>query len=478
MSQSPNILFLLTDQQRYDSLGCNGATICQTPAIDSIAASGMRFSKAYTPIALCSPARGSLLTGLYPHNHGQLSNMGNFNGVFSDQILDKPAYPQLLKDSGYNVSCIGKWHLAKQGDTEFWGYDKWHPYNEWHQMLKEDGIDYRIDQDAVQPYEWGGNAPFYGELPLPVDKTMEAWTADKTIDLLNGYSDSENPFMIAANFFGPHFPYAVPEPYLSMYDPDSVERWGNFDELFINKPLIQQKELLRWNSSHLTWEDWQKVIAAYWGFCTFIDDQVQRILNCLEENGLDKNTIVIFSTDHGDMLGSHRLFNKGFHMYEETHHIPLVIRWNEVTAPGSTCNEFVNLVDLMPTFLEIGNAPIPDNLDGRSIVPLLKGDTVDDWNDDVFAEFHGYEPTLATVRMVRTDNWKYVYNPYSEDELYDMKSDPHELHNLANHLGFKHVLRRMKDRMVKWLRETEDNIVMEGGWQSNSFDLLISDRER
>ena len=284
--------------------------------------------------------------------------------------------------------------------------------------------------------------------------------------------------MIAANFFGPHFPYAVPAPYDTMYDPESVERWGNFDEQFINKPLIQQKEMLRWNSSHLTWTDWQKVIAAYWGFCTFIDDQIQRIFNCLEENGLADNTIIIFSTDHGDMLGSHRLFNKGFHMYEETHHIPLVVRWNGVTSPGTTCDEFVNLVDLMPTFLEIGGADLPNNLDGRSIVPLLRGETVADWHDDVFAEFHGYEATLATVRMVRTDSWKYVYNPYSEDELYDMQSDPHELHNLATHLGYKHVLRRMKDRMVKRLRETSDNIVMEGGWQSNSYDLLVSDRER
>ena len=307
---------------------------------------------------------------------------------------------------------------------------------------------------------------------------MEAWTADKTIELIDGYAGSEQPFMIASNFFGPHFPYAVPAPYDTIYDPDSVERWGNFDEQFINKPLIQQKEMLRWNASHLTWPDWQKVIAAYWGYCTFIDDQVQRILDCLETNGLAEDTVIVFSTDHGDMLGSHRLFNKGFHMYEETHHIPLVIRYPDGTSPGTTCDEFVNLVDLMPTFLELGGAVGSDNLDGRSIVPLLRGETVDDWPDDVFAEFHGYEPTLASVRMVRTDSWKYVYNPYSEDELYDMKSDPHELHNLANHLGYKHVLRRMKARMVDRLRQTRDNIVMDGGWQSNSFDLLVSERER
>ena len=475
---SPNILFLLTDQQRYDALSCNGAPVCRTPAVDEIAAQGTRFTNAYTPIALCSPARGSLLTGLYPHNHGQLSNMGNFNGVFANQILDKPAYPQLLKEAGYQVSCVGKWHLAKEGDTEFWGYDKWHPYREWHQWLRDAGIDFRIDRDAVQPLEWGGDAPFYGRLTLPAERTMEAWTADKTIELIDGYTNAAQPFMIAANFFGPHFPYAVPAPYDTMYEPNDVERWSNFDEQFVNKPSIQQKEMLRWNTSHLTWPDWQKVITCYWGFCTFIDTQVRRILNRLEENGLAENTIVIFSTDHGDMLGSHRLFNKGFHMYEETHHIPLVVRWPGVTAPGTTCDEFVNLVDLMPTFLDIGGARMPSNLDGRSIVPLLRGETVPDWPDDVFAEFHGYEPTLASVRMVRTRSWKYVYNPYSEDELYDMQSDPGELYNLATHLGYKHVLRRMKARMVNRLRETRDNIVMEGGWQSNSFDLLVSERER
>ena len=223
---SPNILFLLTDQQRYDSLSCNGASICRTPAVDEIAAQGTRFTNAYTPIALCSPARGSLLTGLYPHNHGQLSNMGNFNGVFANQILDKPAYPQLLKEAGYQVSCVGKWHLAKEGDSEFWGYDKWHPYREWHQWLRDAGIDFRIDRDAVQPLEWGGDAPFYGRLTLPAERTMEAWTADKTIELIDGYTNAAQPFMIAANFFGPHFPYAVPAPYDTMYEPNDVERWA------------------------------------------------------------------------------------------------------------------------------------------------------------------------------------------------------------------------------------------------------------
>jgi len=478
MKQKPNILFLLTDQQRYDSLSCNGAPNCRTPAIDQMAANGVRFTHAYTPIALCSPARASLLTGLYPHNHGQLSNMGNFNGVFANQVLDKPVYPKLLKEAGYNVGCVGKWHLANEGDKEQWGFDRWHPYREWHQWLREDGIDFRIDRDEVQRLEWGGNSAFCGRSTLSAERTMEAWAADKTIELIKHYAGSDTPFMIVSNFFGPHFPYAVPAPYDMMYNPNQVERWGNFDEQFINKPSIQQKEMLRWNASHLTWPDWQRVIATYWGFCTFIDDQIRRIFDCLETTGLADETVVIFSSDHGDMLGSHRLFNKGFHMYEETHHIPFVVRWPGITQMGATCDAFVNLVDLMPTLLEIGGANMPETFDGRSLVPFLRGETVEDWPEDVYAEFHGYEATLASVRMVRTKSWKYVYNPYSEDELYDMQSDPHELNNLANHHGYKHILRRMKERMVNWLRRTNDSIVTDGGWQSNSYDLFVSGRER
>lgn len=475
--EQPNILLLLTDQQRYDVLSCNGAEICQTPAADEISANGVRFTHAYTPISLCSPARASLLTGLYAHNHGQLANMGNFNGVFADQVLSQTAYPKLLATAGYQTSCIGKWHLAREGDTEQWGFDNWRSFGDWNRMLQSEGLDYNIARDEVQRMEWGGTAPFYGRAKLPAEKMMEAWVADQAIDLISASASNNHPFMIAANFFGPHFPYAVPAPYDTMYNSDSVTRWDNFDDQFVNKPSIQQKEMLRWNASHLTWNDWQKVIAAYWGFCTYIDDQIRRILDCLKKTGQWNNTVIIFSSDHGDMLGSHRLFNKGFHMYDETHHIPLIISHADKTQQASVCDQFVSLVDLMPTFLDLARAEVPSHLDGQSLCALLTGQEVVNWRDDIFAEFHGYESTLASVRMVRTKSWKYVYNPSSEDELYDMVSDPAELYNLADQLGYKHVLRRMKGRLVNWMRQTNDSIVDEEGWKNNPYDLYVSGRE-
>jgi len=475
--QRPNILFLLSDQHRFDAVSCNGALICQTPALDSIASSGMRFTYAFTPCSLCSPTRGSLITGLYPHNHGQLANTGNFNSAFDKQILDKVGYPKLLTEVGYAVSYVGKWHLPREGDASFWSFDKWWTSRQYHEDIADLGLagDRAVE---VQRLEWGGNAPFCGRSILDAEHLQEYWTAERTIELLHYYADRREPFMICASFFGPHFPYAVPAPYDTMYDPGQVERWINFDEQFDNKPLIQQKEMLRWNASHLTWPDWQKVIAHYWGYCTYIDAQIGRIIDQLKRLGLAENTVVIYTSDHGDMLGSHRLFNKGMYMYDETYRIPLIVSWPNVTPPGSECNAFVNLVDLMPTLLDIAGARDPDGLDGRSLVPLLKGTLPDDWPDDVYAEFHGYEGALCTQRMVRTRSWKYIYNPCFEDELYDLQSDPGELRNLAGKLGYKHVLRRMKGRLVKWLERTHDTIAEDDSWKGCAYDLFLSRRER
>ena len=477
IEQQPNILFLLGDQHRFDAIGCNGAKVCRTPALDALAATGTRFTNAYTPIALCSPARGSLITGLYPHNHGQLANTGNFNSVFDKVILDKIGYPELLGNAGYSVNYVGKWHLPNAGNKEFWHLDEWHTEGQYMQELNRRGIngDRALE---VQRLEWGGNAPFCGRAMLAAKDQQEYWAADRTIDLLEKNAGSGKPFMIFSSFFGPHFPYAVPAPYDTLYDPDQVDRWPNFDETFEGKPLIQQKEMLRWNASHLTWKDWQKVIAHYWGYVTFIDDQIARILDKLKQLGLAENTVVVYSADHGDMLGSHRLFNKGMVMYDEIFHIPLIVRWPGVTQPGSTCASFANLVDLMPTMLEVGGVAVPSGLDGRSIVPLLKGQAPEDWPDDVYAEYHGYESALCTQRMVRTGSWKYIYNPCFEDELYDVISDPGELQNLAGKLGYKHVLRRMKERMVKWLVSTRDTIVEDDSWKGSPYDLYLAEREK
>ncbi len=474
--KKPNIVLILSDQHRFDAISCNGS-ICKTPAIDWIAQNGMNFTQAYTPTALCSPARGSIMTGLYPHNHGQLANTDNFNGVFDQQILDKQSYPYFLKQQGYVTGIAGKWHLPKGGDCEHWGFDRWHTEGEYFKLLRDKGINFEYGRSNVQPIEWGGDATFCGRSALTAENTEETWITNNVLDMINDFSSGEKPFMVACHYFAPHFPYSVPAPFDTMYNPEDIEQWPNFKDMFINKPTVQQKEMLRWNASHLTWKDWQKAIAAYYGYCTYMDTQIQRIIDRLTEKELVNDTLIIYTADHGDMLGSHRIFNKGMNMYDETHHIPFFAAYPGFIDKGGRCDEFISTVDLMPTLLDIAGAEVPENVDGCSILPLIQGKIPEDWRKDVMCEFHGYEPALCTIRMVRTKKWKYIYNPCSEDELYDLETDPEELYNLAPMLAYKHVLRRMKERMVYWLRKTKDSIVEEDSWKGSPYDLFISKRE-
>ena len=477
MKKKKNILFLLTDQQRYDTLSCNNLSQCQTPVVDELAKNGFNFSYAYTPIALCSPARGSIMTGLYPHNHGQLTNTGdNFNGVFDKNIIDKKTWTKVLNDNGYLNGYIGKWHLPKEGDNSLWGLNKWDLYRTYYDELKETGIKdfYDYHGSHLMDSEWGvSNPPVWGKSGLTYDQMQETWSANKTIDMIKDFKDKDNPFMVMTSFKGPHWDYMVPEPYDTMYDPKSIEKWGNFDDPFINKPEIQQKEILRWNAGHLTWKDWQGMIAAYWGYCTFIDHEIGRIISYLKEKNLYEDTIIIFSTDHGDMIGSHRIFNKGFQMYEETHRIPLVIRIPGESNNGKKIESFVSHVDLFKTICDLADINVNNENDGFSLRNLIKGDNANS-RDSIFAEFHGYEPCLTSIRMVRTKKWKYIYNPFSIDELYDMESDPFEIHNLAPRIGHKAVLSRMKERMIEWMRSTNDDLGRKSQGRVDSFDLIFS----
>lgn len=476
-----NIVYLLTDQWRYDALGCNGAGVCRTPNIDALAASGCRFTRAYTTNPLCSPARASIMTGLYPHHHGQLANTNNFNAVFDKQVLEKKGYAGYLAERGWNTGYCGKFHLAGEGDFEQWGFRDWRPEWKFNEDLEKKGITYDFGISEVQPLEWGGDAVFCGPSALSAGDHHDAWVADQTIDMMEGFAREEKPFMVCAGFHGPHFPYAVPEPYCSMYDPESVERWENFDETFVNKPEVQQKELMRWNTSHLTFKDWQKVVAVYWGYCSFIDAQVGRIVSWLKEKNMYDDTMIVFSSDHGDMLGGHRMFNKGFNMYEEDCHIPLVVKLPAGEKCEQVCHEYVSLVDIAPTFLEAAGMAEKeyDPMDGRSVLGLARGEgeVRNTWRKWLLSEFNGYESTLVTTRMIRNDKWKYIYNPFSVDELYDMESDPGELHNLAPMPGFAHVLRRMRGTMYEVLKAAGDSIVELSLWQSNSYGLIVSPRE-
>ena len=205
------------------------------------------------------------------------------------------------------------------------------------------------------------------------------------------------------------------------------------------------------------WEDWARRIRCYYAFATLIDDQIGRILRHLEQTGMDKNTVVIFSADHGETLGSHGgLTDKGYHHFEETHRIPLIIRFPDKRYASLTVDSFASLADMYPTILELANAGIPENdLHGASLLPLIDGKT-EGWREHVVTEFHGVNSIPITQRTLRWKQYKYGFNGFGADELYDLALDPWETMNRINVPGYGEIAREMRRRLLEWMKDTRD----------------------
>jgi len=453
-AQRPNIVFIMTDQHRYDFVGCNGNRLAQTPALDALARDGVRFTNAFTPISLCSPARSSFMTGNFPHEHGMLANEGNFHPMFVRLNPELPTLFSRLREAGYRTAFTGKWHMGPNDEVAP-KFDFARTMSDCYAWIKKEGYDWTWGTEAHR-LEYGPDAEFCGTPAVDFDHFPDVWTgrqAERFIDE-HAREHSDEPFYLQCWFYGPHFPICVPPPYNTLVDPEAIPEWPNFRDTLEGKPRIHAHEKWRWNAEKIDWPHWQRIIAHSYGYVKLLDDVIGAILAALDRHGLADNTLVAFTADHGDNLGSHGLFNKGFNFYEETMRVPLIVRWPGLPGTGPTCERFVSTLDLTETFLNAaGVAHGP--LHSRDLAPLLRGEPVD-WPDDVYAQFHGYETTLYTQRMVRTARWKYAYNPADIDELYDLETDPAELTNRAGDPACRDALDEMKSRMLRWMARVDD----------------------
>jgi arylsulfatase A-like enzyme len=459
----PNILYIMTDQQRYDTLSCVGRTDCRTPNLDRLANEGVRFDNAYTVCALCSPARTSMLTGRYPHNH----RMWNNNDMMQWAVRDLPDGERIISQdlvaAGYNCGYVGKWHCGESklpGDYGFVGMDVPNygdPYQtkEYGDYLATRGLEPPRYVPPVIEY-----AP--GHFDGPVEACAPHFLVEYALDLLTGFHEererSSKPFMLFLSFWGPHAPYLVPEPFASMYDPADVELWANFRDDLAGKPRVQDRFRRAFsNYPNVSDDAWCDGIAKYWGFCSFIDAEIGRLLDVLQEMGRKDDTAVLFSTDHGDMTGSHGgIWDKSAFMYEETYHIPLIARVPGMTVAGTVCESFVSNMDLPTTVLDVASLPIPTSHDGRSLTPLFR-DIESDWRDDLMSEFHGHR-FLYSQRMVRWGDHKYIFNAPDEDELYDLARDPHELNNCIDDPTYDEIATEGRRRLLQWIQDSDDPV--------------------
>lgn len=464
----PNVLFVLTDQERYDYSAPDGPSV-ETPTMDRLSSEGMRFERAVTPISICTSARASLLTGLFPHGHGMLNNSHEADAIRANLPAELPTFSELLAESGYEPTYTGKWHVGDDQTPEDFGFSYLGGSDVHHDDIDEAFREYREERGTPleeteledEIYTRGGEESgtfVAATTPVDLEDTRAYFLAERTIDAIEAHAegDREGPFFHRADFYGPHHPYVVPEPYASMYDPEDVERPDSYAETFDGKPRVHENFLHYRGVADFDWDTWAEAVAKYRGFVTMIDDQLERILKSLEEHGLEAETAVVHASDHGDFVGGHRQFNKGPLMYDDTYRIPLQVRWPGVVEPGSVCEDPVHLHDLAATFLEMGGLEVPKSFHSRSLVPLLEGEDPEERPDSVFAQYHGDEFGLYTQRMVRTRGYKYVYNGPDIDELYDLEGDPAELQNLIDHPGYADVREAMRERLVDWMNRTED----------------------
>ncbi|MFO7900694.1 MAG: sulfatase-like hydrolase/transferase [Planctomycetota bacterium] len=487
MADRPNLLLIFTDQHRLSAVGAYGETPCRTPNIDRLAREGVRFERTYTTCPVCSPARATILTGQFPHSHGVTSNVHNL-GCNVNELRDRPALlSRRLESSGYSLGYSGKWHLGTDR-TEAYGAPN-EPslprdvgfegqnfpghggggfrYPEYQAYLAEHG--YRHD---VRPWSESARKVWpSGELAGPVESTVPYFLAEHTNSLVDRFVERGRPFFVWHNFWGPHGPYYVPTEFIDLYRDVSIPPWPNFDWASRETPGPHHAKIHP-DREQLDWADWETAVRYYYAFTTLIDAQIGRMLKHLEQTGQLADTVVVFAADHGETLGSHGgLTDKGWHHFEETHRIPLIVRFPDAAHAGREVDEFVSLADVYPTLLDLAGAEWDaDSVHGRSLLPLVAGECAD-WRDTVVTEFGGVNQLATTQRTVRHGDLKYGFNASNEDELYDLAVDPQETRNVIHDPAYRAGAGEMRGRLRAWMEATGDP----ASWR---YDELVKYDER
>ncbi|KPJ63978.1 hypothetical protein AMK68_02680 [candidate division KD3-62 bacterium DG_56] len=476
----PNLLFLFTDEQRHDTMRAYGNPRIQTPNLDALAEQSVVFTRGYVSQPVCTPSRSTIMTGLYPHTSGCLAN----NVPLDEKI---PTVAELFADGDYRSGYLGKWHLGDEIFTQH-GFDHWvsiedtyrrfyRPHRDrsrncdYYHWLK--GHDFEPD---VRDGDWSAFSRHLA-VGLPSRFSKPAFLAEETSRFIRDNAD--RPFVAYVNFLEPHMPFTGP--YNDRHDPAEVVLPDNFDApADPDEPLRCRflREHYRQRGAEgldLTTESgWRRLIANYWGLVALVDEAVGRILGTLAECGLDDRTIVVFSSDHGDMMGSHRLLAKTV-MYEEAVKVPLMIRVPQLSRAPSRVDCPVSQADLVPTLLELMGQPVPAALQGHSLRPLLEG-AGGPGEDHVFIEWNGREsdgamhalgPEVADdvnrisgarVRgVVSPDGWRLNLSEADKCELYHLPTDPGETRNLFYSGEHAEVIARLRDRIKAWQERTEDD---------------------
>ena len=417
-ARRPNILFINVDQQRYDCLGFTGGR-ARTPALDALAASGVSFTGAFTPSPVCAPARQALISGMLPGVRGSTVGLWNYDsGVPAGGLAPDPSHwPLRLAAAGYASAWVGKWHASPTLGPAAWGYETHVP-------------PFKMPKEAVRTLhavpQPGLAAPVGCYANLPLEQSPTHRLAAEAAAALQRLAASGRPWHLMVDFSEPHLPCLPSEPFARLYRPADIPPWPNFCERFEGKPLIQRRQLQSWGIEQWSWREWSVYLAGYLGMVSQLDDAIGRILAGLDRVGARDDTVVVYTTDHGDAAGSHRMMDKHYVMYEELVHVPLVVAWPGQVSAGATCDDFVvHYLDLGPTLLELaGLAPEGEAAQGLPFVPQLEGREPRSRRDCVFSTYSGQQFGLYSQRMIRDRRYKLVWNATDVDEALRPRGRP------------------------------------------------------
>jgi len=491
----PNFLFVFSDDHAPHAIGAYESRYAEfdpTPNIDQLAEEGIRFAQSFCTNSICGPSRAVILTGKHSHKNGFMANGNRFDG-------DQVTLPKLLRKAGYTTALIGKWHLGSDPQ----GFDYW-------DVLPGQG-------DYYNPVF------INAEGRRTVEGYCTDLVTDLAIDWLENQRDKDKPFLLMAQHKGPHRNWMPPLRYLNWLDDvelpvpatlfddyvdnasparhqemeidrhmslefdlfvDPVEGWdpskapGSDRSGFRNLERMTPEQREAWRVAYadenaafraaeargemaggtlVRWK-YQRYLKNYLRTARAVDDSLGRLVAYLEESGLSDSTVVIYSSDQGFYLGDHGWYDKRW-MYEESMVMPLIAKWPSKVAPGSVSQALVQNLDYAPTLLELAGAPIPEDMQGQSLLPLMRGEQSEHWRESLYYHYYGYPAVHQVARHygIRTDRYKLIrYYQFGEWELFDLQEDPDELNNLYADPKYRDIVVQLSEQLGQLRAQYDD----------------------
>lgn len=445
----PNILYIMSDDHAAHAISAYGSKINKTPNLDKIAAAGMRFDLCLVTNSICTPSRAAILTGQYAHING-VPVFNRFDG-------SRPTLAKYLQAAGYHTGMIGKWHLGSDPT----GFDHW----------------------SILPGQGAYKDPVFIEMGTKAKHT--GYVTDLITDFSIAFLDKrpkDKPFFLMCHHKAPHRPWQPDEKHAKLFENVEIPEPETFNDDYATRSDAAREATMRIDRD-LTKNDvkliapaglspealkkwkYQRYMRDYLACVASMDDNVGRLLEYLDKNGLADNTIVVYTSDQGFFLGDHNWFDKRF-MYEESLRMPFLVRWPGQVKAGSVSNGMILNVDFAPTLLAAAGLPVPADMQGRSFLPLLRGETPADWRTSMYYRYYHYpqDHKVQPHYGVRTATHKLIYfNKIDQWELYDLQKDPHELKNLAADPAHAETFKKLKDEMYRLKKELKDENQFENG---------------